>query len=373
MKAKTTAKKPVAPVMGEERKKAVDTAIKAITREFGEGSIMRLGENVGMEVSAVSTGSLTLDLALGIGGLPRGRIVEIYGPESSGKTTLALHVIAEVQRSGGAGAFIDAEHALDPIYAKALGVNIDDLLVSQPDSGEQALEITDALVRSGGIDVVVIDSVAALVPQAEIDGDMGQAQVGVQARLMSKALRKLAGSAAKSNCIIVFINQLREKVGVMYGNPEVTTGGRALKFWSSVRIDIRKSETLKNGTESYGNRVRCKVVKNKVAPPFKTAEFDILYGEGISKIGEIIDLAVMLDIVEKSGSWFSYNGERIGQGKEKVKAFLADNPDLVDELEQKIKENRDRLDDDALEDDEALEIALTAGFDGTPGADGEDD
>ena len=363
MKTKS-AKKPVSQAVGDERKKAIETAIKEITREFGEGSIMRLGENVGMEVSAVSTGSLTLDLALGIGGLPRGRVVEIFGPESSGKTTLALHVIAEVQKDGGSGAFIDAEHALDPVYAKALGVDIDDLLVSQPDSGEQALEITDALVRSGAVDVVVIDSVAALVPQAEIDGDMGQSQVGVQARLMSKALRKLAGSAAKSNCIIIFINQLREKVGVMYGNPEVTPGGRALKFWSSVRIDIRKSETLKNGTDSYGNRVRCKVVKNKVAPPFKTAEFDILYGEGISKVGEIIDLAVMLDIVEKSGSWFSYEGERIGQGKEKVKAFLNENPDLMAELEQKIKENRDRLEDDDLDDDAALEIALSTGFDG---------
>ncbi len=333
-------KKPATPAAAPastDRKAALETAIARIEKTQGKGSIMKLGEAMDMTVSAVSTGSLTLDMALGIGGVPRGRIVEIYGPESSGKTTVALHVVAEVQKTGGEAAFIDAEHALDPIYAKKLGVDINNLLVSQPDSGEQALEIAEALVRSGAIDVVVIDSVAALVPQQEIDGDMGSSHVGLQARLMSQAMRKLSGAIAKTGCIVIFINQLREKVGIVYGNPGVTTGGRALKFYSSVRIEIRKAEALKNGTEVYGNRVKCKVVKNKVAPPFKTAEFDILYGKGISKSGEIIDLAVMLDIIEKSGAWFAYEGTRIGQGKDKARAFLESNPDMLAEIEAKIK------------------------------------
>ncbi len=342
----------------EERKKALDTAISQIEKSFGKGTIIKMGENPRMNVSAVSTGSLTLDMALGIGGLPRGRIIEIYGPESSGKTTLALHAIAEVQKTSGEAAFIDAEHALDPVYAKALGVDIDNLLVSQPDSGEQALEIADALVRSGAIDIIVIDSVAALVPQQEIDGDMGASHVGLQARLMSQALRKLSGTIAKTNCIVIFINQLREKVGVMYGNPETTPGGRALKFYSSVRIEIRKSEALKTGAEVIGNRAKCKVVKNKVAPPFKTAEFDILYGLGISKTGEIVDIGAELGILEKSGAWYSYEGTRIGQGRDKAKEALANDPALEAELEAKIKEKgqapdmeRDglELDDDDIE------------------------
>ena len=342
----------------EERKKALDTAISQIEKSFGKGTIIKMGENPRMNVSAVSTGSLTLDMALGIGGLPRGRIIEIYGPESSGKTTLALHAIAEVQKTSGAAAFIDAEHALDPVYAKALGVDIDNLLVSQPDSGEQALEIADALVRSGAIDIIVIDSVAALVPQQEIDGDMGASHVGLQARLMSQALRKLSGTISKTNCIVIFINQLREKVGVMYGNPETTPGGRALKFYSSVRIEIRKSEALKSGSEVIGNRAKCKVVKNKVAPPFKTAEFDILYGEGISKTGEIVDIGAELGILEKSGAWYSYEGTRIGQGRDKAREALSNDPALEAELEAKIKEKgqapdmeRDglELDDDEIE------------------------
>ncbi|MBR5869917.1 MAG: recombinase RecA [Clostridia bacterium] len=321
----------------DEKKKALDTAISQIKKAKGAGSIMRLGDNVNMNVQAIPTGSLTLDLALGIGGVPRGRIVEIYGPESSGKTTVALHIIAETQKMGGEAAFIDAEHALDPLYAKALGVNINDLLVSQPDCGEDALEITDALVRSGAIDVVVVDSVAALVPQQEIDGDMGASHVGLQARLMSQALRKLAGAIAKTNCVVVFINQLREKVGVMYGNPEVTTGGKALKFYASVRMDVRKTENLKNGDEAYGNHVKVKIVKNKVAPPFRVAEFDILYGKGISKSSEIIEIATALEVIQKSGSWFSYNGERIGQGKENARKYIEDNPALMREIEDKIK------------------------------------
>ena len=321
-----------------EKLKALETALAQIEKQCGKGSIMRLGENQKMEVKGVSTGSLSLDMALGIGGVPRGRIIEIYGPESSGKTTVALHIIGEVQKAGGEAAFIDAEHALDPVYAKALGVDIDSLLVSQPDSGEQALEITEALVRSGAIECVVVDSVAALVPKSEIDGDMGASHVGLHARLMSQALRKLSGAISKSNCVVVFINQLREKVGIVYGNPEVTTGGRALKFYASVRIDIRKSETIKSGADVVGNHVKCKVVKNKVAPPFKTAEFDIIYGRGISKESEIIEIGVKLGIVEKSGSWFSYNGSKLRQGKDTVRELLVSNPSLAAEIEARIRE-----------------------------------
>ena len=320
-----------------DKKAALETAISRIEREYGKGTIMKLGENTQMNVSAVSTGSLSLDLALGIGGVPRGRIIEIYGPESSGKTTVALHVVAEIQKLGGEAAFIDAEHALDPVYAKNLGVDINNLLVSQPDSGEQALEIADALVHSGAIDAIVVDSVAALTPQQEIDGDMGASHVGLQARLMSQAMRKLSSSISKSNCVVIFINQLREKVGIAYGNPEVTPGGRALKFYASVRIEIRKKEVLKSGSEIYGNHVLCKVVKNKVAPPFKTAEFDILYGKGISKMSELCDMGVSLGILEKSGSWFSYEGQRIGQGRDKAVAFLEENPELAAEIEKKLR------------------------------------
>ncbi len=335
--AKATPKKPV-PMPGTEaeKKKALDVAITQITKQYGQGAIMRLGENNAMSVSAIPTGSLTLDLALGIGGVPKGRIVEIYGPESSGKTTIALHIAAEAQKQGGVAAFVDAEHALDPVYAKALGVDIDNLLVSQPDSGEQALEITEALVRSGAVDVLVVDSVAALVPQQEIDGDMGDSNVGVHARLMSQAMRKLSGAISKSNVVVIFINQLRQKIGVMYGNPETTTGGTALKFYASVRIDIRRVETLKNGTESYGSRTKCKIVKNKVAPPFKTAEFDIIYGKGINRSGEIMDIGIELGIIEKSGSWFSYNGTRLGQGRDNALAFLESNPEMFKEVEDKI-------------------------------------
>ena len=323
---------------GADKKAAIETVISRIERECGKGSIMRLGENSAMNVSAVSTGSLSLDFALGVGGIPKGRITEIYGPESSGKTTIALHVIAEVQKQGGEAAFIDAEHALDPVYAKHIGVDINNLLVSQPDCGEQALEIAETLVNSGAIDIIVIDSVAALVPRQEIEGEMGQSHVGVQARLMSQAMRKLSGSIAKSNCIVIFTNQLREKVGVMYGNPEVTTGGKALKFYASVRIDVRKTEVLKNGADVYGAHTKCKVVKNKVAPPFKVAEFDILYGTGISKSSEIIDMAIQLEILEKSGAWFYYEGDRLGQGKDNVRKYLETDRELMDKIEAQVRE-----------------------------------
>ena len=327
----------------EDKAKALETALAQIKKQFGEGAVMRLGQDSALNVEAIPTGSLSLDLALGIGGLPRGRIIEVYGPESSGKTTLALHCIAEGQKRGGNAAFIDVEHALDPVYAGNLGVDVESLLVSQPDTGEQALEITEALVRSNAIDVIVVDSVAALVPRAEIEGEMGDSHVGLQARLMSQALRKLAGAISKSNCVAIFINQLREKVGVIYGNPEVTPGGRALKFYSSVRIEVRKGETIKNGADVIGARTRTKVVKNKIAPPFRTAEFDVMYGTGISRTGELLDIAVQLDIIQKSGSWFSYNGERIGQGRDNSKEFLANNPAVAEEVEAQVRENVDKL------------------------------
>ena len=323
----------------EDRQKALETALLQIEKDFGKGAVMKLGQNYGMNVEAIPTGSLSLDLALGIGGVPKGRIVEIYGPESSGKTTIALHVVAEAQKAGGEAAFIDVEHALDPVYAQALGINIDSLLVSQPDNGEDALEIAEALVRSGAIDVVVIDSVAALVPRAEIEGSMGDSHVGLQARLMSQALRKLAGVISRSNCVVIFINQLREKIGVFYGNPETTTGGKALKYYASVRIDIRRTETLKVAGEMVGSRTRAKVVKNKVAPPFREAEFDIMYGKGISRESDILDLGVKADIIQKSGAWFSYNEDRIGQGRENVKIFLSENPDICNEIEDKIRKS----------------------------------
>ena len=322
-----------------EKRKALEAAMGQIEKQFGKGSIMKLGEYSAMNVEAIPTGALSLDIALGIGGVPRGRIIEIFGPESSGKTTLALHIIAEAQKLGGEAAFIDAEHALDPVYSKNLGVDVENLIVSQPDTGEQALEIAEALIRSGALDIIVVDSVAALVPKAEIDGDMGDSHIGLQARLMSQALRKLAGAVNKSKTVIVFINQLREKVGVMFGNPETTAGGRALKYYASVRLDIRKIENIKQDGEVVGNRARVKVVKNKVAPPFREAEFDIVYGKGISKEGNILDIAVNLDIIEKSGSWFSYNGTRIGQGRENVKKYLQDNPEIAKEVEEKIRAN----------------------------------
>ena len=331
-----------------DKKKALETALSQIEKQFGKGSVMKLGEFKAMEIEAIPTGALSLDMALGIGGLPRGRIIEIYGPESSGKTTLALHVVAEAQKEGGEAAFIDAEHALDPVYAKKLGVDIDNLIVSQPDTGEQALEITESLVRSGALDVIVVDSVAALVPKAEIDGDMGDSHMGLQARLMSQALRKLAGAINKSKTVLIFINQLREKIGVMFGNPETTTGGRALKFYASVRLDIRKAENIKQDGEIKGSRTRVKVVKNKVAPPFREAEFDIVYGEGISRAGNILDMAVNMDIIEKSGSWFSYNGERIGQGRENVKKYLKQNPEILDEVESKVRANAEKAFEESL-------------------------
>ncbi len=334
-----------------EKKKALEAAMSQIEKQFGKGSVMKLGEFKAMEIEAIPTGALSLDIALGIGGVPRGRIVEIYGPESSGKTTLALHIIAEAQKEGGEAAFIDAEHALDPVYAKNLGVDIDELIVSQPDTGEQALEITESLVRSGALDVIVVDSVAALVPKAEIDGDMGDSHMGLQARLMSQALRKLAGAINKSKTVLVFINQLREKIGVMFGNPETTTGGRALKFYASVRMDIRKIENIKQDGEIIGSRARVKVVKNKVAPPFREAEFDIIYGKGISKEGNILDMAVNLDIINKAGSWFSYNGERIGQGRENVKKYLRDNPEILEEVESKVRANFEKAFEQSLGED----------------------
>ncbi len=329
--------------MALDKNKALETALGQIEKQFGKGAVMRLGQNQTMNVDAISTGSLSLDIALGIGGLPRGRIIEIYGPESSGKTTLALHCIAEGQKKGGNVAFIDVEHALDPVYASALGVDVDSLLVSQPDTGEQALEITEALVRSCAIDVIVVDSVAALVPRAEIEGEMGDSHVGLQARLMSQALRKLAGAISKSNCVAIFINQLREKVGVVYGNPEVTPGGRALKFYSSVRIDIRRIEALKSGGELIGSRTRAKVVKNKISPPFREAEFDIMYGKGISREGELLDLAVKLDVVKKSGAWFSFKEERLGQGRDNVKELFRNNKELSDKIEAEVMENINKL------------------------------
>ncbi len=347
----------------EARQKALSTALAQLEKDFGAGTVMKLGENTHMEVQAVKTGSIALDMALGIGGVPKGRIIEIFGPESSGKTTVALHILAEVQKAGGEAAFIDAEHALDPVYAKAIGVDINNLLVSQPDCGEDALEITEALVRSGAIDAVVIDSVAALVPRQEIEGDMGASTVGVQARLMSQAMRKLSAVISKSNCVVIFINQLREKIGVMYGNPETTTGGRALKFYASVRIDVRKADQIKNGGEIMGNRVKCKIVKNKVAPPFRSAEFDILYGQGISRAGELLDMGVTLEVIKKSGAWFYYNGDKLGQGRDKARANLEGNPELFAEIEEKIRalgDNLEMLDNefelDEEDDDDGFDI-----------------
>ena len=337
MATKKTAYEAPAPAL--DKKKALQTALAQIEKNYGKGTVMRLGDRPEMNVDAIPTGSLALDAALGIGGVPKGRIIEIYGPESSGKTTLALHILAEAQKMGGEVAFVDAEHALDPVYAAALGVDTDNMLVSQPDTGEQALEITDALVRSGAVDAVVVDSVAALVPKQEIEGEMGDTFVGLQARLMSQALRKLAGTIAKTNCVVIFINQLRMKIGVMYGNPETTTGGNALKFYSSVRLDVRRTEAIKEGSNVIGNKTRVKVVKNKVAPPFREAYFDIMYGQGISKWGELVDLAVEMDIVQKSGSWFSMGDERIGQGKDSVKTYLQANPDIAEQVEAKVREN----------------------------------
>ncbi|MFA8438705.1 recombinase RecA [Pueribacillus sp. YX66] len=342
-----------------ERKAALDMALRQIEKQFGKGSIMKLGEQAEQRVSTISSGSLSLDIALGVGGYPRGRIIEVYGPESSGKTTVALHAIAEVQNNGGQAAFIDAEHALDPEYAKNLGVNIDELLLSQPDTGEQALEIAEALVRSGAIDIIVVDSVAALVPKAEIEGEMGDSHVGLQARLMSQALRKLSGAISKSKTIAVFINQIREKVGVMFGNPETTPGGRALKFYSSVRLEVRRAETLKQGNEMVGNRTRIKIVKNKVAPPFKQADVDIMYGEGISKEGEIIDIASELDIVQKSGAWYSFEGERLGQGRENAKLFLKENPEIKHEIDSRVRQHYDLGEPHLEQEDDEKQIQET--------------
>ena len=332
--------------LSKEKQEALHNVISKIEKQYGEGSVMILGEDVKLDIESIPTGSLALDIALGIGGIPKGRIIEIYGPESSGKTTLALHMLAEAQKIGGTGAFVDAEHALDAGYAKNLGVDVENLIISQPDTGEQALEITEALVRSNAVDLIIIDSVAALVPKAEIDGDMGAAQIGLQARLMSQALRKLTGAINKSKCTVVFINQLREKVGIMFGNPETTTGGRALKFYSSVRFDIRKSENIKKGDEIIGNRVRVKVVKNKIAPPFRQAEFDIMYGKGISSVGNILDVAAEADIIKKAGAWYSYGEERLGQGRENSKDFLEENPELLKEIEHKVRVHYNLIEDD---------------------------
>ncbi|MBE5910186.1 recombinase RecA [Pseudobutyrivibrio sp.] len=337
----------------EDKLKALDAAISQIEKQYGKGSVMKLGEGANIQVETVPTGSISLDIALGQGGFPKGRIIEIYGPESSGKTTLALHAVAEVQKAGGIAGFIDAEHALDPKYAKAIGVNIDDLYISQPDNGEQALEITETMVRSGAMDIIVVDSVAALVPKAEIDGDMGDSHVGLHARLMSQAMRKLTGIVAKTNCVVIFINQLREKVGVMFGNPETTTGGRALKFYASVRIDVRRIEALKQNGEVIGNRTRAKIVKNKVAPPFREAEFDIMFGEGISREGDILDVATNLDIIQKSGAWYAYLGEKIGQGRENAKTYLKQNPDVCDEISDAIRKHYSDADD--------VEVGLVGG------------
>ena len=356
-------KSPVKVTESEGKEKALKTAMEQIEKQFGKGAVMRLGENVAMNVGAIHTGSLTLDLALGIGGIPKGRIVEIYGPESSGKTTVALHCVAEAQKAGGAAAFIVVEHALDPVYAKQLGVDIDSLLVSQPDSGEQALEIAEALVRSGAIDIIVIDSVAALVTKAEIEGEMGDSHVGQLARLMSQALRKLTGALSKTDCAAIFINQLREKIGVIYGNPEVTTGGRALKFYSSVRIEVRKGEQLKDGTEVIGNRTKVKIVKNKVAPPFKTAEFDIMYGTGISHVGELVDVGVETGVIKKSGAWFYYGETRLGQGRDTVKKLFSDNAELAKEIEDKIfaaVKSGSEVTGEALEEDDEPAIQPTS-------------
>ncbi len=377
MDKKKAAVKPVVKLVDpEEKKKALKTAMAQIEKTYGAGAIMFMGENRHMDIECISTGSLMLDLALGIGGLPRGRIIEIYGTESSGKTTISLQAVAEAQKIGGTAAFIDVEHALDPVYAKKLGVDIDNMLVSQPDTGEQALEIIETLVRSGAIDIIVLDSVAAMTTRAEIDGDMGDAHVGVQARLMSQALRKLTSVINKSNCVAIFINQIREKIGVMYGNPETTPGGRALKFYSSVRIEVRRGEPIKDGAEIIGNRTKCKVVKNKVAPPFKTAEFDILYGEGVSKMGEIVDTAVEFDIIKKSGSWFSYDDMKIGQGRDKVKQYLLDNPTICDEVEKKIRDifakNTDLLSDKDEDTTEDAEAEKSASAKATAAADDDD-
>ncbi len=343
MAERKTAAKAAKMSGNEDRKKALDAALQQIERNYGKGAVMRLGENIGMNIDSIPTGSMALDAALGIGGLPRGRIIEIYGPEASGKTTLALHAVAEAQKKGGEAAYIDVEHALDPVYARALGVDIDSLLVSQPDAGEQALEIMEALIRSGAVDIVVLDSVAALVPRAEIEGEMGDSHVGLQARLMSQAMRKLAPVVAKSNCIAIFINQLRLKVGVVYGNPEVTSGGNALKYYASVRLDVRRTETIKSGGEPIGSHTRVKIVKNKVAPPFKEAEFDVIYGQGISRDGELIDLAVKLDIIQKAGAWFSYKEDRLGQGRDNTREYLKAHPELFAEIEAQVREGLPRL------------------------------
>ena len=364
-KEKTAAGNPAGN--NEERKKALEAALAQIEKQYGKGSVMKLGEQSGsMTVEAVPTGSLSLDLALGVGGVPKGRIVEIYGPESSGKTTVALHMVAEVQKRGGIAGFIDAEHALDPVYARNIGVDIDNLYISQPDNGEQALEITETMVRSGAVDIIIVDSVAALVPKAEIDGDMGESHVGLQARLRSQALRKLTSAISKSNCVVIFINQLREKVGVMFGNPETTTGGRALKFYASVRLDVRRVETLKQGGDSIGNRTRIKVVKNKVAPPFKQAEFDIMFGTGISREGDILDLAAECGIVNKSGAWYAYEGNKIGQGRENTKIYLKEHPEFMEELDHKVRVYYHLIEEDEAGSDSA-DPGKTAGVEASEG------